>query len=170
MKDEKLVPCDKKNYDLDFLTEEYIPDKKIREIVTHHLTWYSKKASKLKMKYFCFKVLIIVLTGIIPIINQIPILSLEWKVFISTLLSSASAIAASLLVLFTIKDNWIEYRGAAELIKREVRIYAMKLYPYSDENTRDKIFIQNIENKVQSNHLKWKEITKNNENTNNNAS
>lgn len=81
---------------------------------------------------------------------------MEWKVFISTLLSSA--IAASLLVLFTIKDNWIEYRDADELIKIEVRIYAMKLDPYSDENTRDKVFIKNIENNVQLNHLKWKEI------------
>lgn len=53
-------------------------------------------------------------------------------------------------------ENWIEYRSACEMLKHEKNLYLMDAYPYGTDETKEQLFVHNIENLLSSEGNKWK--------------
>ena len=53
-------------------------------------------------------------------------------------------------------ENWVEYRSACEMLKHEKNLYLMDAYPYGTDETKEQLFVHNIENLLSSEGNKWK--------------
>ena len=138
----------------------------ISERVNNQINWYDTKSKKAQKCYKTFQIIEIVLAAFIPLLagysskhTLIPI--------IMGLFGSAIAIIESITKLYKFHENWIQYRATCELLRYQKYLYLTNSYPYNDKDeTKDNIFIKNIENIISAENNQWKNINTNGEDKN----
>ncbi len=74
--------------------------------------------------------------------------------------SAVIAISTSLVNLFKYHENWMNYRTTAEIMRREYSLYNTSIGDYSDVNSKQKVFVERIENLISSENIRWRMLQK----------
>ena len=92
---------------------------------------------------------IITLLGgaLIPIINVGAFMPETWLRLTSAGLASIIVIANGISKLYKFQENWLNYRGLAEVLKREKEFYTHEVGDYAKrgDQARQKIFVERVE-------------------------
>lgn len=94
----------------------------IEERVLGQINWYDKRSVKHQNTYKRMSFISIILTSFIPILTLLSDSGLYIKVAITTLSTSATAIA-SILTLNNSKELWVQYRANCEILKSVLHRY-----------------------------------------------
>lgn len=131
-------------------------DTYINQRVEPEIKWYSKKSSQCQRRYKLFQIIEIILAALIPLLSsytdQYTIMA-----FVVGLFGASIAIIESITKLYKYHENWIQYRTTCELLKYQKYLYLTSSYPYNDkEETKENIFVKNIESIISSENNQWK--------------
>ena len=100
-----------------------VPPEVARHAAWHRLEdqlrYYEHRSSGYRKRYLAAKVAQIVLGAGIPLLAAVPLLDTASYKFISALFGATVAAVEGLLQLFQWHALWLQYRGAAERLKRE---------------------------------------------------
>lgn len=133
--------------------QEYISTRLDPEI-----KWYSKKSQHCQKMYKGFQITEIILASFIPLLSAYA----ETYTIIAIMVGIFGAIIAiieSVTKLYKYHENWIQYRTTCELLKYQKYLFLTNSYPYNDtEETKENIFIKNIENIISSENNQWKTL------------
>lgn len=130
----------------------------IKERVEDQIKWYDNKSTKAQKSYKIFQIIEIILAAFIPLLAGY---STKFWVFpiIIGLFGSIIAIIEAITKLYKFHENWIQYRSTCELLRYQKYLYLTGSYPYNDEDeTKENIFIKNIENIISAENNQWKNI------------
>ncbi|HEY0544367.1 MAG TPA: DUF4231 domain-containing protein [Pyrinomonadaceae bacterium] len=108
--------------------------------------WHSKKGSLNKKRFYIAEMIALFAGAIIPIIN---VLSLPpaWQRAGSAILAAAIVIVTGVSKLCKFRDNWLNFRGLSEELRREKEFYLNSVGDYSatDETLKRKMLVQRTE-------------------------
>ena len=164
---EKHMARDEKNY-IKKIGDMFENDM-IKVRVIYLLNWYSKKASKYRIKYFICAFLSVVIPACITLISNI----LKNTYYVIPVLSTIGTITAGILAISRWQEGWLRYRKTVESIKSEISVYlVMRNYHNSLENNEkvyevDLLFLEKIEEIVKYENNEWVSLRMNNDNKSN---
>lgn len=140
-----------------------IENKEIRDRIEYLLDWYSKKATRCKIKYYIFASIGIIGPALVTLISNCNIFQESCLV---PIISTVTSICAGILVLTRWQEGWIRYRSTVENIKSKLTLYIVEIKSVTGEEKqkKDEIFIQDIEEIVQSENFEWSKIRKRKQN------
>ena len=84
------------------------------------------------------------------------VVTLPVNYLLQTKVLGPDAIIEGVERLYRYHENWIEYRAACEALKHEKSLYLMNAFPYGADETKEQLFVHNIENLLSSEGSKWK--------------
>lgn len=133
--------------------KEYIETR-----VDPQIKWYSSKSKHCQKMYKRFQVTEIVLASFIPLLSAYS--EKCWIIaFVVGVFGAIIAIIESVTKLYKYHENWIQYRTTCELLKYQKHLFLTNSYPYNDsDETKENIFVKNIENIISSENNQWKNI------------
>ena len=121
--------------------------------------WYSKKAKSYKKKYHFIQVLIIILSGVLPVMLWLheKYSDIYPQLIIFLFVSPAIVILTSLQSHFKYHDLWVEYRTTAETLKKEEFFYQSRIndYDIDDRDARTKVFVHRVESLISRQNKTW---------------
>ncbi len=94
------------------------------------LSWYGKKSAVLKKRHYTIRVVIILISVILPFLTGI--MSNETP-YIKVAIAVGSLIIAffeGISSLYKYQEQWLSYRNTAETLKREKLLFLTKSGPY----------------------------------------
>lgn len=94
------------------------------------VVWYIKKAKCMKIWFFVFSILSIVLPTAATVLNSISIQDNRIKYLVSGI-SALTAFIAALTSLFKFQSKWIQYRMTAEELQSELSLFILFANDYS---------------------------------------
>ena len=106
-------------------------DNYIKDRLEEQQKWYEGKASENKTKHHILQIIIISSGALIPIINSIPYLDVETRIF-SSILGGIIIIITGMTQLKKYQENWIQYRTTEEILKKEKFLYLNNAGEYSN--------------------------------------
>lgn len=121
------------------------------------LKWYEDHSNSSRIKYYVCQILIVFFGATIPIINVLaPDADDDYLLRLSSsFFGGAIIVATGLLQLTKAYENWVNYRSTAEQLKQEYNLFALKAEDYSDEKSKDKLFVEKVEAIVRSEGKKY---------------
>lgn len=119
------------------------------------ITWYDKKAQQAQRIYKRMQFAELIVAAAIPLLANYTV-SCPVIAFIVGFLGGIITIIEGTERLGRYHENWIEYRSACETLKHEKNLYLMDAYPYGTDETKEQLFVHNIENLLSSEGNKWK--------------
>lgn len=124
--------------------------------VDDQINWYDEKAQKSQKAYKIYQLTEIICASLIPILSGY-ITKVWWFSVVVAILGSIIAAIESISRLYNLHENWIEYRTTCELLRNEKHLYLLNAGPYaSSPETKEQIFVRNIETLISSENAKWK--------------
>lgn len=150
-----------------FTSKQNVPDYTPPEIepgdinsyITNRLNdqinWYDKKSQNAQKRYKCLQLTELVIAAAIPLLSSYTV-GCSQVAFMVGVLGAAIAIIEGIERLYRYHENWIEYRAACEALKHEKSLYLMNAFPYGTDETKEQLFVHNIENLLSSEGSKWK--------------
>lgn len=137
----------------------------IEQRVNDQIEWYDTKARASQKWYKRLQITEIVLASMIPLLSGYSS-DIKYMPFIVGTFGVAIAVIGSISKLNRYHENWIEYRTSCEMLKSQKQLYLTESYPYnSGTETKENIFVRNIENIITSENSHWEKINVNQENT-----
>lgn len=127
----------------------------IRNRLDDQIAWYDKKAQQAQHIYKRMQFFELIVAALIPLLANYTV-SYPVIAFIVGLLGAIITVIESTERLGRYHENWIEYRSACEMLKHEKNLYLMGAFPYGTDNTKEQLFVHNIENLLSSEGNKWK--------------
>lgn len=129
----------------------------VEERLEKQADWHSDKARDYKKNYFRTEVITIVAGALIPVINVLTIIPDDWIKILSASLGALIVISSGIGKLFKYQDNWLNYRGIVETLRREKEFYRMKVgeYDVEDPEKRNKILVERTETTLSENTAKF---------------
>lgn len=141
-----------------FILSEYIANSYIRKRLKNRLEWYMVTYHSYKRKYDFISIISIILPTVIILLNDLQDygnFQMQCKIGIS-LASAVVTVASGLNSLYQWHERSIEYRNYAEILKTEAICYIAGVKEYADEEQKDQIFIQRIEELSLKENSSWK--------------
>jgi hypothetical protein len=143
IEDVEIYSRDKEPTIEDYIEKRYKPQ----------LQYYEKHSADNRVRFYISQIVIIVVSGLIPIINTIPSESTNVDAIkmASSIFGFIIIVATGFLQLTKSQENWISYRSTAELLKSEYNLFKMKSGDYSnekmgnDQTKREQLFVNRIE-------------------------
>jgi len=149
----------------------------LQERVTSQIDWHSKKSKINQVKYKKLKRTEFILAASIPVFVGFSSLDIikgttaeEWK--LDTVIQIIAAIAGVMLViinkLYELEEYhklWKDYRVIAEQLEQEKWLYLTHTEPYDEEDAYH-ILVETVEDILNKNIQKWKQIPKRQEKNN----
>lgn len=126
----------------------------IEKRLNAQIRWYSKKSREAQKNYKRLQVIELVLAALIPLLSSYTVGRPRVAFFVGVL-GAIVAIIESLERLFRYHENWIEYRSICEMLKREKHLYLMNASPYGADETREQLFVRNVESLISAETSKW---------------
>ncbi|MBL0016838.1 MAG: DUF4231 domain-containing protein [Bacteroidetes bacterium] len=130
--------------------EEYLKQR-----VDSQLDWYSDKAKLNKQWYIRLEAVAILLSVSIPFVSNFMTTATPWVKHCVSFMGVAIAGISGFLALMKYRDNWVEYRTTAELLRHERYMFLTRTGAYAAANRFD-IFVQTIENLLSKEVANWK--------------
>lgn len=127
-------------------------DQLIRERLDDQIAWYDRKATFNQHRYRISTVIQIAISAIIMIVASaakpltIPLgtFDLGWAALLAALL----AVMKGMETAYQWQANWVNYRGAAESLKRERYLYLGKAGPYADAPDPNRLLVERVEDVI----------------------
>lgn len=150
--------CGRKPPEEPYVAPQVVPGD-INSYITNRLddqiNWYDKKAQQAQRIYKRLQVTEFVIAAAIPLLTNYTV-NCPAVAFFVGLLGAAITVIESTEHLGRYHENWIEYRSACETLKHEKNLYLMNAYPYGTDETKEQLFVHNIEDLLSSEGNKWK--------------
>lgn len=146
--------------DMEFLSilSDHISNSYVRKRLKNRLEWYMVTYHSYKRKYDFISIISIILPTLIILLNDLQDygdFQMQCKLGIS-LASAIVTIASGLNSLYQWHERSIEYRNYAEILKTEAICYIAGVEEYADEEHKDQIFVQRIEELSLKENSGWK--------------
>ena len=126
--------------------EEYLNERVIRQF-----EWNNKKAIAFKRRYLIFRFATLLMSAGIPFLTLFVESDTRNIVrYAIAGLGSMIVVCEGLLALYKFHENWLQYRGIAEALKREQFLYETHQGEYKKEETRYELLVQRVENVLAS--------------------
>ena len=130
------------------------PEAYLAERVDEQLAWYDRKSVSHKRWYYGLQLLTLVSAAMVPIIS---LASGELAVRIVVAISgSIAAIAAGAASLYRFREQWLDYRVAAETIKYERYRYVTGVEPYAGTDAFSR-FVNRVESIILEENRVWRQ-------------
>lgn len=123
------------------------------------MTFFSKKSTANKVKYFRFKVIVIILSASLPFVVKYSAAPAFPEII--GLIGVIISILSGIDTLYNYHEHWINYRKVEEALKREKFLYLTDSEPYNIKSTKFKKFVANIESIIASENNEWVNVNKN---------
>ncbi len=127
-----------------------------KEHLEGQLGWYDRKATRYKRWHKQLGFLIIAAgacTSIIPLWSPSP--ELHWTTIVMSALGVIVALAKGIERIWAFDENWMNYRQAAEAMKREGRLYINSAGAYArvrQDQAAYQLFVERIEDIIAAEH------------------
>lgn len=130
------------------------PERYLRERVDEQLAWYENKSAISKRWYYRLQIVTLISAATIPVIT---LSSGEFVVrLVVALLGSVTAVSAGLLSLYQFRDQWIDYRATAEVLKFERYRFVTRVDPYVGSDAFSQ-FVNRIEAVIIQENQGWQQ-------------
>lgn len=133
-------------------------DKYLAERYKDQLDWLDTKAVKLKKSYTRLQALEIVLASLTTVVAAVGSASGiigtvgSWS---AVTVSALVTIVAAVLATFKHREQWLNYRAAAEALKREQYYYQARIADYSGVRDRERLFVRRVEAILANENAEW---------------
>ncbi len=117
--------------------KEYL--KRINDITKY----YFEKCEKYKKRFYFCCFIRIISSAIIPVISLASVIN--WSTVTVSILACMTSISEAYVNVTRAYEKWTKYRDTCNLLWIEQRKFAIKASIYADENTRQKLFVDNCE-------------------------
>jgi len=110
--------------------------------------WHSDQAGWNKKWFYTVEIITLVAGALIPIINVIDWPSGSHVVrILSASLAAILVVAASLGRLYKFQENWLNYRGLTEALRREEEMYLNRVGEYGvlSDQERNRLLVERVE-------------------------
>jgi hypothetical protein len=131
------------------------PEEYMKQRVENQIEWFSRKSRQNNRVFIRFEFLAIVLAGSIPFAALFMSDSNYWISYLVSAIGILIAMITGIVTLMKYRDNWIEYRATAEMLKRERFLYLTRCGAYADEDCFN-TFVQRIEGILANEASSWK--------------
>lgn len=131
------------------------PDEYIKTRVDNQIAWYSSKSSRSKRAYRALRVVSAVVALSIPVMSGLlnEGNAAHLKITLS-IAGAAVALCETLLALYKFRDNWTNYRNAAEGLIQHKFLFATGATPYGGADAFAQ-FVQNAESIMAGERIQW---------------
>lgn len=126
----------------------------IQNRLNDQIRWYDKKAQQAQRIYKRLQFAEFVIAAAIPLLTNYTV-SRPAVAFVVGLLGAAITVIEGTEHLGRYHENWIEYRSTCEMLKREKHLYLMNASPYGADETREQLFVRNVESLISAETSKW---------------
>lgn len=116
---------------------EYI--KRINDIAIY----YFKQCEKYKKRFYFCCLVRIVASAVIPVISLASVIN--WSTVSVSILACFISISEAYINVTRAYEKWTKYRDTCNLLWVEQRRFSVRANIYSDDKTREKLFIDNCE-------------------------
>ncbi|HEY0382828.1 MAG TPA: DUF4231 domain-containing protein [Candidatus Elarobacter sp.] len=127
----------------------------VHERLDDQIAWYDRKARLNQHRYRISSVLQIALSAVIMIVAatatqvlSIPVVPGRFDLGVAALLAAVLAILKGMETAYQWQSNWINYRAAAESLKREKYLYRANAGPYTGAADPRRLLIERIEDVI----------------------
>ncbi len=131
----------------------------IQQRLDEQQTWYEGKSAWNQSWYKRLRIVEVVLAAAIPffssLIGKFPESPGAIPILVS-LMAFLIAASSALLALYRFQDNWLQYRTAAEQLKREKFLYLTKCPPYDGDDAFHQL-VANVEKILGEESSTWRE-------------
>jgi hypothetical protein len=116
--------------------------------------WYSSESKRNKQYYHRIKIAQIILASAIPLVALI---NAPWSHWVTALAGSAIAVLEAIHQLKQYSQLWIEYRSAAEKLKRDKTLFLAEAGPYKGLDVKNRLILlaERIEDYLSAEHENW---------------
>ncbi|MEN0006106.1 MAG: DUF4231 domain-containing protein [Bacteroidota bacterium] len=130
----------------------------IKERVDDQLGWFEKKSAVNQKRYRFIKILVLLLSAVLPFLAAIDFNTsqLQLQRIIIGVIGIIVAVCEGVLMINKYHEKWVEYRGTAELLKREKLLYLTKSGEYSRAKSPFNTFVVAIESILGEENQSWK--------------
>ena len=110
--------------------------------------WHSDKAMWNKKRFYIVEIITLLAGATIPVINVLAVVPDPWLRVVSAVLASVIVVANGIGKLYKFQENWLTFRGLAEVLKREREFYLNEIGEYAvrGDRARNKILVERVEN------------------------
>lgn len=127
--------------------EEYVAGR-----YSDQVQWYDGRSVRNKKFYYAFQWAVIVLSATLPVLVATIGSDRNW---ITATLAVVLAIGTAGLTTFRFHENWINYRGIAEALKKEKYYYDARIDNYTTASDADGLFVQRVEALISRENSLW---------------
>jgi hypothetical protein len=126
----------------------------VHERLDDQIAWYDKKAAFNQRLYRRSSVTQIALSAMIMIIAAssqaptIPVVRNHFDLGIAAVLAAVLTVLKAIETAYQWQSNWINYRAAAESLKREKYLYRGNAGPYGDAANPGRLLIERVEDVI----------------------
>ena len=119
--------------------------------------WYDRKSGTNQRCYKVFKVIVLIVAALIPLLSgvQVPILWVPVPAWVLGAMGAAIAVIESVQQLYQFHGNWISYRSTCEALKHEKYLYLAKAGPYVAATDAHAVLAERVESLVSQENAKW---------------
>ena len=119
--------------------------------------WYDRKSGTNQRCYKVFKVIVLVVAALIPLLSgvQVPVLWVPVPAWVLGAMGAAIAVIESVQQLYQFHGNWISYRSTCEALKHEKYLYLAKAGPYVAATDAHALLAERVESLVSQENAKW---------------
>jgi len=129
------------------------PEEYIEQRLNDQISWYDRKSSTNQRWFKRLRCAEIVVAATIPFLSGFAGQSLPVKIAIGAL-GVVVAVIASLLGLLQLQEDWIEYRAAAESLRKEKFLFLTQTDPYDKEDAFH-LLVQRVETLLSKENTEW---------------
>ncbi len=127
--------------------------------IDDQIKWYGSKSRWNQKRYKGIKTLIIVISVTIPFLTGLISDETFWLKVAVGMGGVLIAAGEGILSLQKYQDNWMEYRRASEVLKREKLLYLTKSGPYRSQDNLQ-LLVERIENFTENENKSWLQYIK----------
>ena len=131
----------------------------IKERIDDQFEWYDKKSQRNQKIYKRLKLVEIMASVAIPFLSGYLDQGISGLGLAVGLLGACIALIEGILYLYNYQENWLEYRKAAEFLKREKLFYRTGTGPYENNKSLNTLVIR-VENYTKEENKNWVNYSK----------
>jgi hypothetical protein len=129
------------------------PERYLNERLEQYRSWYDKKAVTSKSRYLKMRGFTVIAGGLVPVLANIPELSVHGYPLIRILLTIVSllvVVAVSLESVLHYREQWKNYRSTEQFLGHERFLYESSVGPYRDLSVSDafQLLVQRSEDAI----------------------
>jgi hypothetical protein len=154
-----------------YVSQKFDIQTYLKERVHGQLAYFNRKSSLEKDKFMRLQWTLIVGSALTPLLGSAAALCkmseklvVVENIFLVLALASASVvgIVANALKTFKSQENWLNNRTTCEMLHREKFLFEAGVPPYDKPETREKIFVKQVEDMLAREQNQWLSVSQTN--------